>query len=199
MQAPHVRRKAVDPPDVLGLPEVGGYDRRFDPDGPDRRDVPGEVRLPAAVPVRLRVDAFEQRAHRGESLLVVDCEADDVTFRVGDDHATNPACERLRDRNEDLRRACVAGREGHEQFKKDALATADRIRKEGIGAYAQALTTNPTRSRFKLKDPRGFDDFMKYLSEHSDIGAANTVAEYQGKRPSLYDFEAEWRRSSCRC
>ena len=39
---------------------------------------------------------------------------------------------------------------------------------------------------------RGFAEFVKNLSEHSDTGAANTMAEYQGKRPSLYDFEAEW-------
>ena len=49
-----------------------------------------------------------------------------------------------------------AGREGHEQFKKDALATAARIRKDGMAKYANALTKNPTRSRFKQKDPRGF-------------------------------------------
>ena len=82
-----------------------------------------------------------------------------------------------------------AGREGHEQFKKDALATAARIRKDGMAKYAHGLITNPTRSRFKQKDPRGFAEFVKNLSEHSDIGASNTMAEYQGKRPSLYDFE----------
>jgi len=87
-----------------------------------------------------------------------------------------------------------AGREGHEQFKKDAQATAQRIRKEGMAKYAHGLTTNPTRSRFKQKDPRGFADFVKNLSEHSDIGASNTMAEYQGKRPSLYDFEDEWKK-----
>jgi pimeloyl-ACP methyl ester carboxylesterase len=87
-----------------------------------------------------------------------------------------------------------AGREGHEQFKKDARTTAARIRKEGMARYAEGLTTNPTRSRFKQKDPRGFAEFVKHLSEHSDHGAANTMAEYQGKRPSLYDFEAEWQK-----
>jgi hypothetical protein len=35
---------------------------------------------------------------------------------------------------------------------------------------------------------------VKNLSEHSDIGASNTMAEYQGKRPSLYDFEDEWKK-----
>jgi pimeloyl-ACP methyl ester carboxylesterase len=87
-----------------------------------------------------------------------------------------------------------AGREGHEQFKKDAQAGAQRIRKDGMAKYAQGLITNPTRSRFKQKDPRGFAEFVKNLSEHSDIGASNTMAEYQGKRRSLYDFEDEWKK-----
>src|SRR5258708_12420563 len=86
-----------------------------------------------------------------------------------------------------------AGRDGHEQFKKDAQTTAQRIAKEGMAKYAHGLITNPTRSRFKQKDPRGFAEFVKNLSEHSDTGAANTMAEYQGKRPSLYDFQPDWK------
>ena len=87
-----------------------------------------------------------------------------------------------------------AGREGHEQFKKDAVTTAGLIRKHGMAKYAESLTTNPTRSRFRTKDPRGFAEFTQHLSEHPDIGAANTMANYQGKRPSLYDLEEEWKR-----
>jgi pimeloyl-ACP methyl ester carboxylesterase len=87
-----------------------------------------------------------------------------------------------------------AGRDGHEQFKKDAQTTSQRIAKEGMAKYAHGLISNPTRSRFKQKDPRGFAEFVKNLSEHSDIGSANTMAEYQGKRPSLYDFEDEWKK-----
>jgi pimeloyl-ACP methyl ester carboxylesterase len=86
-----------------------------------------------------------------------------------------------------------AGREGHEQFKKDAVTTAGLIRKHGMAKYAESLTTNPTRSRFKTKDPRGFAEFTRHLSEHPDVGAANTMENYQGKRPSLYDFEEEWK------
>src|SRR6185369_16123973 len=73
-----------------------------------------------------------------------------------------------------------AGLEEHEQFKKDAQATAQRIRKTGMARYPQGLTTNPTRSRFKQKDPRGFAEFVSNLSEHPDLGAASTMAEYQG-------------------
>ena len=86
-----------------------------------------------------------------------------------------------------------AGREGHEQFKRDAQITARRIRLEGMTKYATGLTSNPTRSRFKQKDPRGFAEFTKQLSEHPDVGAAHTMENYQGKRPSLYDFESEWK------
>jgi pimeloyl-ACP methyl ester carboxylesterase len=87
-----------------------------------------------------------------------------------------------------------ADRAQHEQFKKDAQATAQRIRADGMAKYAASLITNPTRSRFKQKDPRGFAEFVKHLSEHADTGAANTMENYQGKRPSLYDFEDEWQK-----
>ncbi|MCX7365182.1 MAG: alpha/beta hydrolase [Alphaproteobacteria bacterium] len=86
-----------------------------------------------------------------------------------------------------------AGREGHEQFKRDAQITARRIRLEGMAKYANGLISNPTRSRFKQKDARGFAEFIKQLSEHPDIGAAHTMENFQGKRPSLYDFESEWK------
>ncbi len=86
-----------------------------------------------------------------------------------------------------------AVRKDHEQFKKDARATAARIREEGMAKYAASLSANPTRSRFKKKDPRGFAEFVERLAEHSDVGAANTMENYQGARPSLYDFEDDWK------
>lgn len=87
-----------------------------------------------------------------------------------------------------------ASREGHEQFKKSAQATAQKIRATGMQKYAQSLTGNPTRSRFKQKDPRGFAEFVRHLGEHPDLGGANTMENFQGKRPSLYDFEDEWKK-----
>ena len=87
-----------------------------------------------------------------------------------------------------------AGRDGHELFKKNAQATAKKIRAEGMVKYAESLIGNPTRSRFKQKDPRGFAEFVRQLGEHPDVGGANTMENYQGKRPSLYDFEDEWKK-----
>lgn len=87
-----------------------------------------------------------------------------------------------------------ADRQHHERFKRDAQATARRIRTEGMASYAASLVANPTRARFKQKDPQGFDEFVRHLAEHADQGAANTMEHFQGRRPSLYDFEAEWQR-----
>ena len=87
-----------------------------------------------------------------------------------------------------------AGREGHEQFKQNAQATAKKIRADGMMKYAESLIGNPTRSRFKQKDPRGFAEFIRHLGEHPDIGGANTMENFQGKRPSLYDFEDAWKK-----
>ncbi len=82
----------------------------------------------------------------------------------------------------------------YEKYKQDAQAKARKIRAEGTLKYAQDLATNPTRSRFRQKDPRGFAEFVKHLGEHPVVGAANTMENYQGKRPSLYDFEDEWKK-----
>jgi pimeloyl-ACP methyl ester carboxylesterase len=86
-----------------------------------------------------------------------------------------------------------AERAGHEQFKESARRAAALIRKDGMARYAAGLATNPTRSRFRQKDPRGFAEFTRHLAEHPDLGAALTMENYQGKRPSLYDFEADWQ------
>ena len=74
------------------------------------------------------------------------------------------------------------------------LAGARKIRAEGMARYAESLIGNPTRSRFRQKDPRGFAEFVRNLGEHPDVGAANTMENFQGKRPSLYDFEDEWKK-----
>ena len=87
-----------------------------------------------------------------------------------------------------------AGRDGHELFKQNAQATARKIRAEGMAKYAESLIGNPTRSRFKQKDPRGFAEFIRHLGEHPDVGAANTMENFQGRRPSLYDFEDDWKK-----
>ena len=76
--------------------------------------------------------------------------------------------------------------------KKDAQAPRSASA-AGHGKYAQGLTTNPTRSRFKQKDPRGFAEFVKTL--RASIRRANTMENYRAAA-SLYDFEGSGRSST---
>ena len=76
-----------------------------------------------------------------------------------------------------------------EIFKRQCDATAERFLKEGSAAIAKALGLGPTRVQLQNKDPRGWEDFVQHLSEHSPKGSALTLRNYQGLRPSLYDLE----------
>jgi pimeloyl-ACP methyl ester carboxylesterase len=78
-----------------------------------------------------------------------------------------------------------------EIFKKQCDATAERFLKEGSASLARALGLGPTRVQLQNKDPRGWEEFVQHLSEHSPKGSALTLRNYQGLRPSLYDLEGE--------
>ena len=56
---------------------------------------------------------------------------------------------------------------------------------------APALGLGPTRVQLQNKDPRGWEEFVQHLSEHSAQGSALTLRNYQALRPSLYDLEGE--------
>ena len=80
------------------------------------------------------------------------------------------------------------------QFQKDSKANAEFIRKEGMARFAATYGHGPTRVQFQNKDPRGFAEYVRQLSEHSPVGSANTMLGYQGRRPSLYDLTEEMKK-----
>ncbi|MGO9453337.1 MAG: alpha/beta fold hydrolase [Candidatus Binataceae bacterium] len=84
-----------------------------------------------------------------------------------------------------------APRSEREIFKRQCDATAERFLKEGSAPVARALGLGPTRVQLLNKDPRGWDLFVQHLSEHSPLGSALTLRNYQALRPSLYDLTAE--------
>jgi len=81
-----------------------------------------------------------------------------------------------------------------EEFRKNALATADLFEKAGSAEVARTYGLSPPRIPFLLKDPRGFADFNAAFASHDAQGSAHTMRGFQAARPSLYDFEAEIRR-----
>ncbi len=80
------------------------------------------------------------------------------------------------------------------EFVKASLAAADRWVREGGAAAAQASGLSATRIQLLNKDPRGWEEFVRFLSEHSAEGTAMTMRYYQGERPSLEDYAAEFAR-----
>ena len=70
---------------------------------------------------------------------------------------------------------------------------AEAFRTRGMDAMADEIGNGATRIQLKRKSPRAWDEFMAHLREHSQLGMANTMARYQALRPSLYDFEEQFR------
>jgi pimeloyl-ACP methyl ester carboxylesterase len=67
------------------------------------------------------------------------------------------------------------------------------FRDEGIAAAAAKYADFPMRSQFKAKDPRGWGEFRRWMTEHSAEGHALTMLNVQLRRPTLPDMEAALR------
>jgi len=79
------------------------------------------------------------------------------------------------------------------EWPRVAGAIAERFAIHGMEAMADEIGHGPTRTQLLRKSPRAWDEFMDHLREHSAVGMANTMARYQALRPSLYDFEDDFR------
>lgn len=64
---------------------------------------------------------------------------------------------------------------------------------KGAAHCADLLANGTTRVQLKRKDIREWERFRANLAEHSAEGMARTCLNFQGKRPSLDDFEAEFK------
>jgi len=87
-----------------------------------------------------------------------------------------------------------AHKDEYARFQADSRANAQLMLERGMAHFAATYGENPTRVTMKAKDPRGFAEFQRNLSEHSAQGSANTMLGYQARRPSLYDLTAEMAR-----
>lgn len=81
-----------------------------------------------------------------------------------------------------------------EAWLKEAPATARGFIERGMDAMAEEMGHSPTRIQLKHKDPRGWQDFMDHLRQHSPRGMSNTTARYQTLRPSLHDFRDQFAK-----
>lgn len=73
-------------------------------------------------------------------------------------------------------------------FQNEASAIAEFMMTRSPAEFADMYAHGPTRVQFENKDPRGFAEFKRMLSEHSALGSANTQLGVQRQRPSLYSL-----------
>jgi pimeloyl-ACP methyl ester carboxylesterase len=78
-----------------------------------------------------------------------------------------------------------------ETFRSESEAIAAAFEAEGAAAFAPRYLEGPARVQFQNKDPRGWHELVRLLSEHSDAGSALTMRGVQRERPSLYDLQEE--------
>lgn len=80
-------------------------------------------------------------------------------------------------------------RERLEEFRKGNEEQARQFETHGAAYVAKTYGLGPGRVPLQVKDPRGYDEFARQFAEHDSRGSANVMRNFQGKRPSIYDFE----------
>ena len=87
----------------------------------------------------------------------------------------------------------TADPEAEAAFRADMDALARRFEADGEAA-AQAHAIQRSRVPFKVKDPRGWEEFAREFAKHSYAGAALTLRGVQRDRPNLVALEDGLRR-----
>lgn len=83
-----------------------------------------------------------------------------------------------------------------EQTRAASRETAEMFETMDFKTAATRYADGATRQTHKHKDPRGFAEFARMLSEHSPVGHALTMRELQAKRPTVWDMEADLKNFS---
>jgi pimeloyl-ACP methyl ester carboxylesterase len=83
-----------------------------------------------------------------------------------------------------------------EEMKALAAEVGKMFAEEGIAAAAAKYADAPMRQAQKNKDPRGYAEFARMLSDHSAEGHAQTMFNLQLKRPTLWEMDPVLRKFS---
>jgi pimeloyl-ACP methyl ester carboxylesterase len=83
-----------------------------------------------------------------------------------------------------------------DEFIRHSLEMAEKFVKYGSAFMAKEIGHSATRIQLKKKDRLSWEKFMTHLSEHDPVGMSNTLAMYQGSRPSLEKFTDSLKKLS---
>ena len=86
-----------------------------------------------------------------------------------------------------------AGSVSRKQFLESQAATAHGLEREGMASRLRGFDTLATRASFKVKDPRGFAEFLRQAGEHDAQACAHLAREVMSKRRTVPELEAPLR------
>lgn len=83
---------------------------------------------------------------------------------------------------------------GYGKWQAEADAFAVAMEQGDVDENWRTHAHAPGRAPFKLKDPRGWEEFYAQLSDHPPAAAAHTLRGVQKDRPNLYELDDELRK-----
>ena len=78
-----------------------------------------------------------------------------------------------------------------ETWRATQKERSNHLEREGWGKHARETAEGPSRVRLRQKDPRGYEEFVGHLEQHSVVGSALTQRRYQGERDPVQAWEAD--------
>ncbi len=143
--------------------------------------------------------AYSQAIARDDVIAVMDAAGVDKAHMVGHSMGAYTVLHVGLDFPARCRSLVVAGcgwgsqpgsREASVALAKDIAAMFGN---EGIAVAARKYAAFPMRAQHRAKDPRGFEEFVRWMSEHSAEGHALTMLNVQLKRPTIGELEPRLR------
>jgi pimeloyl-ACP methyl ester carboxylesterase len=87
-----------------------------------------------------------------------------------------------------------SGTVDRENYLKNAERNATLYEREGTVAKQRNFAEAPTRIGFAAKDPRGWQEFLRNVLDHSGLGSALTTRGVMMKRKTIFELEPELKR-----
>jgi len=81
-----------------------------------------------------------------------------------------------------------------EESRAASRETGKMFATESMEVAGTRYADGATRQAQKYKDPRGYAEFVKMLTEHSALGHSMTMLNVQAKRPTLWDMAADLKK-----
>ncbi len=91
---------------------------------------------------------------------------------------------------------CGSGTVDRERFLAEYGGLAAEVERDGMGVLVARLGAIPTRQVFRAKDQRGWDEFLRYLGEHSALASAHLIRRVILRRKTIFELEPELRKLS---